>query len=301
MPTNYNIDVYDGGIGSGVGWYNNDPVTAETYTIVDQDDDGQLEVGDTINGEVILNLYDNAIMNMTGQGNVTGVFVQTGLRSMFIPTDGTTPIDTTFANLVSWDGSDFSGTIADMCFAAGTLIATPMGEVAVEDLTIGDLVLTATGKPVAVKWLGYQTVMSMFRPSDRLALVRITKDTLGAGVPSTDLTVTADHAILVEGVLCHAGALVNGTSIAALPRSELGASYRIYHIETESHEIILANGAPAETFIDNVSRRAFDNYAEFEALYGDVPEMEELTYPRAMSARQVPESIRSRFAARKIA
>ena len=58
MPTNYNIDVYDGGIGSGVGWNNNDPVTAETYTIVDQDDDGQLEVGDTINGEVILNLYD---------------------------------------------------------------------------------------------------------------------------------------------------------------------------------------------------------------------------------------------------
>jgi hypothetical protein len=66
-------------------------------------------------------------------------------------------------------------------------------------------------------------------------------------------------------------------------------------VETENHEIILANGAPAETFIDNVSRRAFDNYAEFEALSGDVPEMEELPYPRAMSARQVPGVIRAKL------
>ena len=42
-----------------------------------------------------------------------------------------------------------------------------------------------------------------------------------------------------------------------------------------------------------MSRRAFDNYAEFDALYGDVPEMEELGYPRAMSARQVPGRIRA--------
>ena len=39
---------------------------------------------------------------------------------------------------------------------------------------------------------------------------------------------------------------------------------------------------------DNVSRRVLENSAEFEALYGEVPEMEELDYPRAMSARQVP-------------
>jgi hypothetical protein len=81
----------------------------------------------------------------------------------------------------------------------------------------------------------------------------------------------------------------------------MGESFTVYHIETETHEIILANGAPAETFIDNVSRRAFDNYAEFEALYGDVPEMEELDYPRAMSARQVPAAIKRRLAAQKVA
>ena len=81
----------------------------------------------------------------------------------------------------------------------------------------------------------------------------------------------------------------------------MGESYTVYHVETEAHEVILANGAPAETFIDNVSRRAFDNYAEFEALYGDVPEMEELPYPRAMSARQVPGAIRAWLAGKDAA
>ena len=75
----------------------------------------------------------------------------------------------------------------------------------------------------------------------------------------------------------------------------MGERYTVYHIETDSHEIILANGAPAEIFIDNVSRRAFDNYAEFEALYGDVSEMQELPMPRAMSARQVPIHIRNQL------
>ncbi len=57
----------------------------------------------------------------------------------------------------------------------------------------------------------------------------------------------------------------------------------------------LYSGAAAETFIDNVSRKVFDSFAEFEALYGVVPEMVELPYPRAMSARQVPHNFRKRM------
>jgi hypothetical protein len=124
---------------------------------------------------------------------------------------------------------------------------------------------------------------------------------LGDGLPNADLTVTADHGMLVDGVICHAGALVNGETIRRVPLAEMGETYTVFHIETEAHEIILANGAPAETFIDNVSRRAFDNYAEFEALYGDVPEMEELPYPRAMSARQVPGRIVAKLAGKAVA
>ena len=139
--------------------------------------------------------------------------------------------------------------------------------------------------------------MTRFGPAERLMPVRFAAGSLGDGLPYTDLTVTADHGMLVGGVICHAGALVNGTTITRVPLAEMGETYTVYHIETENHKISLANDAPAETFIDNVCRWVSDNYAEFEALYGDVPEMEELPYPRAMSARQVPNVIKGRLAA----
>ena len=101
--------------------------------------------------------------------------------------------------------------------------------------------------------------------------------------------------MLVDGVLCEAGALVNGTTITRVSLSELGERYTVYHIETEAHAIVLANGAPAETFVDNVSRRAFDNYAEFEALHGEPTEMKELPYPRASNSRHLPARIKRRL------
>ncbi len=183
-----------------------------------------------------------------------------------------------------------------MCFLPGTLIAIPGGERPVEDLEIGDLVLKSDGTEAAIKWIGEKLIFTRFGSAERLMPVRFAAGSLGNGLPHSDLTVTADHGMLVDGVICNAGALVNGSTITRVPSSEMGESYTVYHVETEAHEIILANGAAAETFIDNVSRTVFDNYAEFEALYGGVPEMEELPYPRANSARQVPVSIKKQLA-----
>jgi len=61
--------------------------------------------------------------------------------------------------------------------------------------------------------------------------------------------VTSDHALLIDGILIHAGALVNGTAITLVSMPDLGTRYTVYHIETESQEIILAEGTPAETFM----------------------------------------------------
>ena len=187
------------------------------------------------------------------------------------------------------------------CFAAGSLVSTPTGNRPVETMRIGDRVTTADGREVPVKWIGRQTVSARFGPAERLGLVRFSAGSLGEGLPHTDLTVTADHGMLVEGVICHAGALLNGVTITRVPLAEMGETCTVYHIETEEHEIILANGAASETFIDNVSRRVFDNFAEFEARYGDVPEMQELPYPRAMSARQVPGRISRKLSAAQAA
>ena len=126
--------------------------------------------------------------------------------------------------------------------------------------------------------------------------VRFSAGSLGDGLPHSALTVTADHAILVDGILCQAEALVNGATITRVPLSEFGERFEVYHVETERHELILANGVPTETFVDNAARKAFDNYAEFEALYGACPpEMAELPHPRASNARHLPERIKIRF------
>ena len=179
------------------------------------------------------------------------------------------------------------------CFLAGTRIGTPNGAIAVEDLAVGSLVLTADGRAVPVKWLGRQTVVTAFGPDATRRPVRLVAGSLGPARPTGDLCVTFDHALLIDGVLVQAGALVNETTIRRMTDTELGDRYTVFHIETENHEVILAEGVPAETFVDNVSRRRFDNYAEFEALYGDGgPIIAEMSLPRVKSARQLPQAIR---------
>ena len=213
-----------------------------------------------------------------------GVTVESFLSDTTHPTGSTPP---------SFTGSPFT------CFLAGTRIATPMGEgVAVETLAVGDLVLTAGWSRVPVKWIGRQTLSTKFGVPEGRRPVSIAAGALGKDLPVRDLRVTAAHALLIDGVLVDAGALVNGTSIRRMEPAELGERFTVYHIETENHEIVLAEGVPAETFIDNVARQRFDNYGEFEALYGAAPEpMQELPQPRAASARQVPRAIRERIAA----
>ena len=75
-------------------------------------------------------------------------------------------------------------------------------------------------------------------------------------------------------------------------------SFTYYHVEVEDHSLILAENTPAETFVDNVDRLGFDNWAEHEALYPNGKHVEELPYPRAKSHRQVPVRIRVMLGAR---
>jgi Hint domain len=182
------------------------------------------------------------------------------------------------------------------CFTAGTLIRTPDGEAAVETLKRGDRVLTQDGRVATVDWLGIQTISMRFADKLRVSPIRIRAGAIAENVPSRDLLLSPDHAILVEGALIQAGALVNGTSIVR--ETKVPVTFKYYHVEVEDHSLILAENTPAETFVDNVERLAFDNWAEHEALYPDGKPITELPYPRAKSQRQVPVSTRVMLAAR---
>lgn len=183
-----------------------------------------------------------------------------------------------------------------VCFAAGTLITTTEGESKVEALQIGDLVVTAEGKEVPVLWIGLQKVHKIFTPKERFVPVRVKAGALGDGIPHSDLVLTADHALIIDDFAINAGALVNGATIVYDPIESLPDSVTYYHVETEDHSVILANGAPAETYIDYVQRKAFSNYEEYVNLYGEERIVTEMRLPRISSARLLPSSIRERLA-----
>lgn len=181
------------------------------------------------------------------------------------------------------------------CFATGTAIATPGGAVAVEELAPGDLVLTADRRSVPVTWIGRQTLVTFFLPEAR-SLVRIAAGALGEGMPSRELCLTGDHALLLDGVLVNAGAIVNGTTIARIPRVELPARFTVFHVETADHDIILAEGVPAETFMDAKGRERFDNHADYVPPPGGARKIEHPA-ARVTAPRQVPARLLARIAA----
>jgi hypothetical protein len=191
---------------------------------------------------------------------------------------------------------DFTSTV---CFMAGTMIRTPRGEVAIETLKRGDLVLTADNRAEPIVWVGRQTVSRLFSDPLRVWPIRIKAGALDDNLPARDLLVSPDHALLVGGVLVQAGALVNGSSI--LREGKVPDIFTYYHVETSDHSLILAEGVPAETFVDNIDRLAFDNWDEHLSLYPNGRAIIELPYPRAQAARQIPRVTREQLSQRSAA
>jgi hypothetical protein len=232
----------------------------------------------------------NNTLDLQNYGGAAWSFADNGAVRTFTHTSGAT------VTVNDWTGT---GTNTVICFYPGTMIATPEGQRAVETLVIGDLVLTAEGETRPIRWMGRQTVSTRFADPLRVLPIRIKAGALGEGVPVRDLLLSPDHALLVHGVLVQAGALVNGSTIIRETRVPERFSY--HHVELADHSLILAESTPAETFVDNVDRLAFDNWDEHEALYGQLPGIVEMARPRAKSHRQVPRALREYLAARAAA
>jgi autotransporter-associated beta strand protein len=246
-------------------------------------------VGDTIR---IAALSAGDSYSVSDSGATVTITSADGKSSETLTFDAGAPLDQIQFSADSPGGFD----TLTICFMAGTMIATPEGEAAVETLKRGDLVLTAMGDVRPVAWLGRQTVAARFADPVRNFPIRIKACALSENIPSRDLLVSPDHALLVEDVLVHAGALVNGTTIVR--ETIVPETFIYYHVELDDHSLILAENVPAETFIDNVDRMNFDNWAEHEALYPDGKPIEDMPFPRAKGRRQVPMHIRAALEAR---
>jgi hypothetical protein len=140
------------------------------------------------------------------------------------------------------------------CFAAGTRIATSSGDVAVEFLRIGNEVVSVFGGVAPVKWLGHRRIDCTRhpRPMD-VWPVRVCRNAFAEGLPRRDLILSPDHAVYVENHLIPIRYLLNGATILQERRD----SVTYWHLELPAHDVIVAEGLPAETYLDTGNRNAF--------------------------------------------
>ncbi len=145
-------------------------------------------------------------------------------------------------------GDTLATLTAAPCYRTGTRIMTDHGEVAIEDLRIGDLVRTVLdGEAAPIVWIGQRHVDCDRHPHPkRVWPVRIATDAFGPARPNADLFLSPDHAVYVNDVLIPIRHLINGTTIAQMPVDRVV----YYHIEVPQHAVVLAQGLPAESFLD---------------------------------------------------
>jgi hypothetical protein len=141
-----------------------------------------------------------------------------------------------------------------LCFCTGTQIATPDGERAVEELAVGDAVLTHRGKVVPITWIGSGRILATHGRRNAATPIIVHKGALADNVPNRHLCVTKGHSLYLDDVLIPVEFLVNHRSIVWDDRAQ---EVEIYHIELATHDILLANGAPAESYRDDGNRWLF--------------------------------------------
>jgi Ca2+-binding RTX toxin-like protein len=247
-------DVLTGGQGSDTMSGGDD---ADTFVIEERED----AFGDVIDGGT--GGDDNDTLDLTGLGRVK-----------LLDTDGVTPLDLTTPN--DADGDSFSGVVQFLdddgnvegtlnfseienivpCFTPGSLIATPRGEVLVEDLQVGDRVITRDDGIQEIEWIGKKKISGQDMKQDpKLRPVMIRKGSLGNGLPERDMLVSPNHRMLVANedtqmlfeereVLVAAKHLVGHEGIHQVDL--MGTEY--IHVMFDRHQVILGDGAWTESF-----------------------------------------------------
>lgn len=173
-----------------------------------------------------------------------------------------------------------------ICFTPNALITTPCGQVAVQNLQVGDLVITADNGLQAIRWIGRKRMTgARLQTYPELRPVRIRKDAFGDGLPERDMWVSPQHRMLVKSertmlnygeteVVVPAKGLLNDLSVTV----DYGLRETEYvNILFDKHEVVFANGTPTESFhpgrhaLDTIENEARDELFEISPELADDP------------------------------
>ena len=152
------------------------------------------------------------------------------------------------------------------CFGAGTRVLTGRGWEAVEQLKIGDQLITLAGVARTLRWIGFRTVdCRRHAAPEAVHPIRVCAGAFGEDLPQRDVLLSPDHALFIDGALVPVKYLVNGANV----RQEAVETVRYFHLELSSHDVIVADGLPVETYLDAGNRHQFANGAAHIALHPD--------------------------------
>ncbi len=224
--------------------------SSDADTLVYTPQSGSVTLDGVTSSNMVLN-FQGFGASLTAQDVQNDTTTSNGSDFIHIPNAGS-------IELLGFSGTIPSGDIevTAVCFCAGTRIATPTGEVPVEHLSIGDTVLTASGDVRPITWIGNGRVLATRGARNAATPVIVRKGALADNVPHRDLHMTKGHSLYIDSALIPVETLVNHRSILWDDRAQ---EVEIYHIELETHDVLIAEGAPAESYRDDGNRWQFRN------------------------------------------
>ncbi|KGJ07057.1 hemolysin [Paracoccus versutus] len=170
---------------------------------------------------------------------------------------------------------------------SGSRIMAATGEIAIENLKIGDLVLTKGHGMQPVRWIGSRKLSTTeLSAMPRLRPIRITAGALGAGTPSTDLLVSPQHRVLVRSKIAQkmfgtSEVLVAAKQLVLLKGFDIAEDVReveYFHMLFDRHEVVISNGAETESLYTGPEALKAVGKAALEEIFTIFPELADPTH-----------------------
>jgi hypothetical protein len=224
------------------------------------------------------------IVARTADGNSVIIFPDSDAPGGLLGTVGNILASTISAAPVGWDFS----VNAPLCFTRGTMLETPEGSRAIEDLKVGDIVLTKDNGAQPIRWISSRVFSQAFlERNPNMCPILIQAGALGRNTPTADLIVSPQHRILVRSkvaqkmfgtdeVLVAAKQLLQVEGIDVCDQFDGDVEY--FHMLFDQHEVVFANGAEAESLYTGPQAIKSVGAAALEEIYEIFPELRDRDY-----------------------